>query len=476
MKFVRLLFLPIILFGINSIFGQSYGSSVEITTLYSHNEKYYLKTIPYDNESPSLRGKTYVYQTGSPNPLYEFERGFDSLGFNENFLVLSNNGELIFYVISYGEDEEKEGLRSVNVYKNGKIFKSYTASEVTGCNLEKERCDLVYYNGKEVIDEKKSGWGSGKYKRVFKEGVSEQEKFLFDFAVFSFDNIAYITDSKRNTHLFDLQSGSLIKSAPFEAIFEEIKGKGRATKIVQKRYDVPMFMDFPKLRNGKPTEQSLATFIGMKRVNIYSKRDEQFRRYAFEISVNISQDGSIEIESEDIGKDLPKEKIIEFFKTHKFDTREIPKVFPKWNISRKIFFLRKANDIVARKERKEQIIKEREDLKQRLVAEKIDNIYIPKDLGDCFIELDKQLSEVDKNEMKALPKRDDMIKYHFGLGMWMRNNWGLWGGSRLQKYFTDRKIGHPDDMSSVVLFFYHDWLNGKKETWKDWEKNPKNPF
>lgn len=85
------------------------------------------------------------------------------------------------------------------------------------------------------------------------------------------------------------------------------------------------------MRNGKNTQQSLADFIGMKPVDIYSKRDEQFRRYAFEISVNISQDGSIEIESEDIGNDLPKEKekIIEFFKTHKFDTSEIPKVFPK---------------------------------------------------------------------------------------------------------------------------------------------------
>lgn len=27
----------------------------------------------------------------------------------------------------------------------------------------------------------------------------------------------------------------------------------------------------------------------------------------------------------------------------------------------------------------------------------------------------------------------DMIRYHMGLGMWMRNNWGLWGGSRLAK-------------------------------------------
>jgi len=74
--------------------------------------------------------------------------------------------------------------------------------------------------------------------------------------------------------------------------------------------------------------------------------------------------------------------------------------------------------------------------------------------------------------MQSLSKRDDMIRYHHGLGTWIRNNWGLWGGSRLQKYFSDKGITHPDEMSSVVLFHYHDWLNGKKGTWKDWEKNP----
>jgi hypothetical protein len=58
----------------------------------------------------------------------------------------------------------------------------------------------------------------------------------------------------------------------------------------------------------------------------------------------------------------------------------------------------------------------------------------------------------------------------------MRNNWGLWSSSRLQKYFTDKGVMHPDDMSSVILFFYYDWLKGKKETWKEWDKSPKSVF
>jgi hypothetical protein len=457
------------------MFGQGFSSAVEIATVYSQNEKFYLKTIPYDNEVPSLRGKTYVYQTGKPQPLYEFERGFDYIEKYENNLILSNNGEVIFYVIGFDADEKKEGLKSISIYKNGKIIKSYTTSEVTGCHLKKERCNLVYSNYWDVIDEKKSNWGTGNYKRVFKDGVSEQEKFLFDFAVFSFNEIVYLTDSKKQTHLFDLKEAKYLRSEPFAAIYPQIKEKGRFSKTILQSFDIPT-SKFPQLRNGKNTEQNLAAFIGMKPYNIYSKTDEQFRRYAFEISVNLSQDGSLEIESEDIGEDLPKEKILEFFKINKFATTSIPKVFPKWYIGEKIFFLRKASDAVARKERQEQIVKEREELKKQMVAEKIDDIYIPKDLGDCFTELDRMLPEIDKKEMQTLPKRDDMIKYHHGLGTWLRNNWGLWRGSRLQKYFTDRKIGHPDSMSSVVLFFYHDWLNGKTETWKDWEKNPKIPL
>ena len=86
--------------------------------------------------------------------------------------------------------------------------------------------------------------------------------------------------------------------------------------------------------------------------------------------------------------------------------------------------------------------------------------------------MDKLLPEVDRKEMHALPKRDDMIQYHMGLGMWIRNNWGLWGGSRLQKYFSERGITHPDDMSGLLLNFYYDWLHGQNDNWKAWEKKP----
>ena len=107
------------------------------------------------------------------------------------------------------------------------------------------------------------------------------------------------------------------------------------------------------------------------------------------------------------------------------------------------------------------------------MAETIDGRYIPKDLGECFPELDKFLMEVDRREMTALARREDMIQYHFILGMGMRNGWGLWAGSRLQKYFLDQGVRDPEEMSSIILFGYYDWLHGNKEAWKNWEKELK---
>ncbi|HLS30859.1 MAG TPA: DUF6794 domain-containing protein, partial [Flavobacteriaceae bacterium] len=65
-----------------------------------------------------------------------------------------------------------------------------------------------------------------------------------------------------------------------------------------------------------------------------------------------------------------------------------------------------------------------------------------------------------------------------GLGMWIRNNWGINGGSRLLKYFNDRDIGKgffgKDLISGIIIEQYILWLKGDKTAWQKWEKqNPK---
>jgi hypothetical protein len=434
--------------------GQATSSSVELVTTYSENGRFYLKSVPYDNEFPSLRGKTSVYEKGRSAPLYVFERGFDSVGANSNNLILSNDGEVIFYVIPWGADEEKEGLKSISIYKQGKLVKSFTETEITGCDQQKERCSLFYSNFDEVVDKEKSNWGTRSYRKTFKDRV-------------------YLIDSNRKAHIFDLKEGSYLGADSFDNIFEQVKNRARASKTETSRYDAPTFLDFPKLKNGKDTAEALADYLGMKVVDDSAQKDEQYKWYSFKLSSNISRDGSLEIEAIEIYNELPKEKIIEFFKVNKFDISPVPAVFEKWYVGDEYFFFRNKDDRIARQEKEREKIEQDQEFYKRLTLERINGVYIPANLGECFVELDKLLPEVDKKEMQALPQRDGMSGYHMGLGMWMRNNWGLWGGSRLQKYFTDRGVTHPDDMSTVILYHYYDWLKGQKETWKDWESKSK---
>ena len=80
--------------------------------------------------------------------------------------------------------------------------------------------------------------------------------------------------------------------------------------------------------------------------------------------------------------------------------------------------------------------------------------YIPRDLNDALVELDRIMGDKGRAEVLAA-KEQDMANYHHGPGTWIRNNWGLWdSNSRLAQYF--RKIGarHPDDMSGIILKSY----------------------
>ena len=117
-------------------------------------------------------------------------------------------------------------------------------------------------------------------------------------------------------------------------------------------------------------------------------------------------------------------------------------------------------------------LKQEEDIReylQKLQNDTIYGVYIPISLEDCFIQLDKLLSDEDKQTIKQLADNKETIRYHHDVGMWLRNNWGLWGGSRLQKYMLDKKINHPDKMSAIILEFYYDWLNGKNDEWMKFE-------
>jgi len=89
-----------------------------------------------------------------------------------------------------------------------------------------------------------------------------------------------------------------------------------------------------------------------------------------------------------------------------------------------------------------------------------DESYIPSTLEDSIQHLDKLL-EKDTIEKIQSASEDEINQFHMGLGMWMRNNWGLWKGSDLAKWFNTKGITHADDMSGIIITSYWRHLHNK---------------
>lgn len=69
----------------------------------------------------------------------------------------------------------------------------------------------------------------------------------------------------------------------------------------------------------------------------------------------------------------------------------------------------------------------------------------------------EHMLEEDRVWLSTLPKKD-MIKFHFGAGMWVRNNFGLWKENKALLKDTGKE--HPDDASGVILDAVWERVNG----------------
>ncbi|MEO0872720.1 MAG: DUF6794 domain-containing protein [Pseudomonadota bacterium] len=70
--------------------------------------------------------------------------------------------------------------------------------------------------------------------------------------------------------------------------------------------------------------------------------------------------------------------------------------------------------------------------------------------ANYFAAVDCLETHLEKESLETL-RTDGAVMAHFGLGMWLRNNWGLWGGSPLQSSLVEQGFVHPDDMSAAIL-------------------------
>ena len=95
----------------------------------------------------------------------------------------------------------------------------------------------------------------------------------------------------------------------------------------------------------------------------------------------------------------------------------------------------------------------------RVRQEMLYGVYIPKDLGEVFVQLNRLSDPADRANFKVLKEHEAATKPFFGLGRWMSHNWGFYGGSRLTAYLNEIGLFHPDDMTRFLLIMYHRHLN-----------------
>lgn len=86
--------------------------------------------------------------------------------------------------------------------------------------------------------------------------------------------------------------------------------------------------------------------------------------------------------------------------------------------------------------------------------------YIPTTLFDAFVELEKMLPPELLSEIQFSA---DTIAYHFTIGLWIRNNWGLWSDSFLAQSLKAQGFGDtPDDQSGFILESFQQHLKQTK--------------
>lgn len=88
----------------------------------------------------------------------------------------------------------------------------------------------------------------------------------------------------------------------------------------------------------------------------------------------------------------------------------------------------------------------------------------PANLTEAVNRLLEIVTDTSKQKIKLMTEDEFVKRSHFGLGLSIRNQWGLWKRSRLTKYFNSIGVYHPDDMSAIILTCFYRELQHK-----DWE-------
>jgi len=452
---------------------------VPISETYSSNGEFKLLSISYDEEFPNLKGESFVTYTqeydsiGIKKKFYKINRSFDVYEGNPFFVAISNDGRKIIYLTNYIYERGVEN-KNITYYVNGKLDKTFTTEEFINCDKEKEKCELFYDNQFQVYE------GRSATVKQYKKTVSEQDIFLSKSFVFNKNDTIYVVDGRKKVTLFDIDKGKVIDSKIyFDSIYPKIKNlEPFKSRISYYKYPYKYVVDIQDLENNEKLSERIGKISGLKFISINDSTFHKYKLFRIELSGYLDRKGNFEIEKLETDPIFDRKQIENYILSTKFKTDFIPREVDKIYVSRFFGGYRNYDDKIAEQETIKEKERRKEEYKRRLTLEKIDDIYIPKNLYESLTELDRILNFENKKQLIESKDSWQFNSHMGGLGMWIRNNWGINGGSRLLKYFNDRNIGKEmfgnDEISGVIIEQYILWLKGNKNAWKKWEKqNPK---
>ena len=404
--------------------------------VYSENENFFVKSIPFSDQVWTELWKTTVVSVNDTlKPILTINRYF-----SPDYLFLSNDGQSLFYLDNWIDPSVNNESGILTYYHRGVSDRVYTLRDF---NLtDSTLTPALLYNSYSESDS------------------AIQFPFIntSNNVQISGDTISLLLQNGL-VYTFSTATGEMVRKELLTRFLSRQTVEQTKRKIKNYTIDIPTQFGLPKLENGREYWTVLEEKLNVVFLEGSNRDFEQtYKHYMFEIMMAIDSTGRCADLQLEMSDSLYRDEISKLLCALRFNKNEIPDGIEKWYFHY-ITGFRKKSASVAKKERKQEIKQRKLEYKKRIHQDSIDHVYIPSDLQDCFKQLDKLLSSAEKKSFSSA-RENSLSSYHMGLGLWMRNNWGLWKGSRLSNYFNKLGVLHPDDMSGIIIRYYHRYLNG----------------
>jgi hypothetical protein len=97
---------------------------------------------------------------------------------------------------------------------------------------------------------------------------------------------------------------------------------------------------------------------------------------------------------------------------------------------------------------------------RRIKQERLQGVYIPKDLNDAHFQLTQMAGAKKMEQFKSLPEERAWRSIMGTVGQWIILKWTLYEGSRIGHYLRELGVAHPEDQAAFLLITWHRQATG----------------